>query len=125
MLARDPVAHVSLDSPFSVARLLEALRLAGARSAVTALLARDPVAHVNLRDPRGVAELLEALRFAWAGGAVTALAGRAADAGMFDLFLKACPGEASGYKFGREPDGTPSRSWQWQAPDHDVTPHEA
>ena len=48
--------------------------------------------------------------------AVTTLASRAANAGMFDLFLEFCPGEASSYPFGREPDETPSQSWKWQGP---------
>ena len=56
------------------------------------------------------------LRAAGASDAVTALAARAANAGKFDLFLKAYPGEASSYLFGREPDGTPSQSWKWQEP---------
>ncbi len=38
---------------------------------------------------------------------------RAADAGMFGLFLEARPGEAAAYRFGREPDGTPSPPWSW------------
>ncbi len=50
------------------------------------------------------------------GDAVTALAARAANAGMFDVFLEVRPDEASSYRFGREPDGTPSQSWNWQEP---------
>jgi hypothetical protein len=32
------------------------------------------------------------------------------------LFLAACPDEAAGYPFGREPDGLPSQPWKWQEP---------
>jgi hypothetical protein len=35
---------------------------------------------------------------------------------MFSLFLKACPDQAANYTTGREPDGTASRSWNWQQP---------
>jgi hypothetical protein len=70
-----------------------------------ALLARDPVGQASLDSPDPVAKLLEALRAAGAGDAVT-----------FDLFLEVCPGEASSYPVGREPDGTPSQPWRWQEP---------
>jgi hypothetical protein len=43
-----------------------------------------------------------------AAAAVRSLALRAADAGMFGLFLEARPDEAATYRFGREPDGTAS-----------------
>ena len=48
-------AHVSLDDPGAVARLLDRLREAGAHEQVTALLHRDPAAHVSLDDPGRVA----------------------------------------------------------------------
>ena len=65
-----------------------------------------------------VARLLVALREAGAAeAAVRALALRAADAGMFDLFLQARPDETATYRFGREPDGTPSPPWTWSEPD--------
>ncbi|MFE2823398.1 hypothetical protein ACFXGZ_09775, partial [Streptomyces sp. NPDC059271] len=59
-----------------VARLLEALREAGASEQVTALLARDPAAHAALDNPYAVARLLEALREAGASEQVTALLAR-------------------------------------------------
>ena len=64
-----------------------------------------------------VARLLVALREAGAAAAVQALALRAADAGMFGLFLDAQPDEAPTYRWGRDPDGTPSPSWSWSEPD--------
>ncbi|MEV0239925.1 hypothetical protein AB0I06_08320 [Streptomyces sp. NPDC050674] len=76
LLARDPAAHVVLDSPDAVARLLRALREAGADDQVTALLARDPAAHVVLDSPGAVAGLLRALREAGADDQVTALLAR-------------------------------------------------
>jgi hypothetical protein len=64
-----------------------------------------------------VARLLEALREAGAvEAAVRTLARRAADAGMFGLFLEARPDDAAAYRFGREPDGTPSPAWTWSEP---------
>jgi hypothetical protein len=116
LLARDPAAHASLDDPRGIAELLWGLRAAGAGEAVAALLARDPAAHASLDNPESVAALLAELRAAGADQAVTALATRTADAGMFDLFLEACPDEAASHPFGREPDGTPSQPWKWQEP---------
>jgi uncharacterized protein YidB (DUF937 family) len=116
-LAYRAAADAHLDSPEGVARLLRIIREMGAGDAVAALLARDPASHARLDDPGSVASLMRALREAGAGAAAAILANRVANAGMFDLFLRVCPGEASDYKFGREPDGTPSRPWRWQAPE--------
>jgi hypothetical protein len=118
-------AHgASLRAPQGVAQLLEELRRTGAGDAVQALLARDPSGQVSFDasqpfrpgDQLAVARLLAALREAGATEAVQVLAARAADAGMFGLFLEACPHEAPGYRFGREPDGTPSPPWSWSEP---------
>ena len=108
--------HVSLDDPRAVDMLLRELRAAEVGDAVTTLLARDPASHAHLDNSWAVAELLRALREAGADDAATALAGQAANAGMFDLFLEVCPDEASSYPFGREPDGTPSQTWNWIEP---------
>jgi uncharacterized protein YidB (DUF937 family) len=123
-LATRAAGQVSLDDPQGVARLLEELRAAGADEATGTLLARDPAGRVTvgfdqpsrLSRQRDVARLLEALREAGAGEAAEALACRAADAGMFGLFLEVHPDEAAGYRFGREPDGAPSRAWTWREP---------
>jgi hypothetical protein len=115
-LATRGAARVSLDDPGAVASLLGALGEAGASDAVAALLARDPARHVSPDDPRAVASLLRALGEAGASDAVAALATRAANAGKFRLFLEASPDDASSYRFGREPDGTPSQFWRWQEP---------
>jgi hypothetical protein len=119
-------AHgASLHDPQEVARLLDELRRTGAGDAVQVLLARDPSRQMALdasqpfRPDRqwAVGRLLVALREAEAAAAVRTLALRAADAGMFGLFLKARPDEAATYRFGREPDGTPSPPWVWSEPD--------
>jgi hypothetical protein len=116
-LAARAAAHAPLDDDTgAVARLLQTLRLAGERDAVHALLDRDPAAHAPLDDTGTVDELLQALRAVRATDAVDVLATRAANAGMFDLFLEACPDEALRYLFGREPDGTPSQPWRWEEP---------
>jgi hypothetical protein len=65
---------------------------------------------------RAVARLLAALREADAAEAVRILAARAADAGMFGLFLEVHPDQAARFRFGREPDGTGSPSWHWSEP---------
>jgi hypothetical protein len=118
-------AHgASLHDPQEVARLLDELRRTGAGDAVQALLARDPSRQLAIDAsqpfrpdrPWGVGRLLIALREAGAQEAVRTLALRAADAGMFGLFLQARPDEAASYRFGREPDGTPSPAWTWSDP---------
>src|SRR5262249_52780098 len=72
-------------------------------------------AQAALDDAESVAWLLEELREAGHGDAVRTLLDRAANAGRFDFFLNAHPDEASTYRFGREPDGTPSQSWRWES----------
>ncbi len=64
----------------------------------------------------GITELLGALDAAGASEAVTALAHRAANAGLFHLFLEVHPDGAASYLSGREPDGAPSQSRKWQEP---------
>ena len=138
-LADRAAAQASLGDPDAVARLLEALRWAGASDAICTLLARDPAAQVSLDksrhdaqqlktlrrggqvgfdndNSRDIIRLLEALREAGASAAVTALTTRAANVGMFDIFLGAHRDKASNYLLGREPDGDPSQSWRWQEP---------
>jgi hypothetical protein len=70
--------HAALDDPFGVARLLDALREAGAHDQAAALLARDPAAHAALDNPDAVALLLGGLRAAGAQDQAAALAARAA-----------------------------------------------
>jgi DNA-binding transcriptional ArsR family regulator len=121
----------SLHDPQGIARLLEELcrtgtelRRSRAGDAVQTLLARDPGRQVAIDasqpfrpgHQRAVARLLAALSEAGAAEAARALAVRAADAGMFALFLKVRPDEAVAYRFGREPDGTPSPPWSWSEP---------
>ena len=71
-------AHVALDDPGDVARLLDSLRKAGAHEQAAALLARDPAAHAVPDDPGGVARLLDSLRKAGADEQAAALTDRAA-----------------------------------------------
>ena len=66
------------------------------------------------------AVLMRAVRGAGAGGAAWTLAARAANAGAFSHFLEAYRDEASNYPFGREPNGAPSESWNWQEPTSDM-----
>ena len=72
------IAHVSLDDPAGVARLLASLREAGAEQQAAAVLRRDPAAHVSLDNPVAVADLLDSLREAGAEQQAAALADRAA-----------------------------------------------
>jgi len=136
VLASRAADGAGLADPQGVARLLEELRAAGASEAIRVLLARAPGrrAAPDASQPfrpgyhRAVARLLAALREAGAteagateagateAGAAEAaqtLAARAADAGMFSLFLDAHPDQAAAYRYGREPDGTPAQPWTW------------
>jgi hypothetical protein len=99
----------------AVAALLRELRRAEAHDALDAL-ARRAAHEVKLDNPLTVAALTWQLRGAGADDAITTLVGRAANAGMFRLFLDVRTGEPTSYQSGREPDGTPSRSWRWQEP---------
>ena len=116
LLARDPSGHASFGDPRGVAQLLRELRAVSADDAVRALLARDPASHADLDDPWAVDELLDALGEAGANPSARILADRAANAGMFDSYLKACPDRAPSYRFGREPNGAPSQPWSWHEP---------
>jgi uncharacterized protein YidB (DUF937 family) len=115
-LATRAVGHISVEDPWPVGWLLDALREAGASHAAIADLAARAAAGSSLDSPWSVGDLLEALRDAGASDQAHTLAGRAADAGMFGLFVKAYPDEAASYMSGREPDGTPSQPWKWQEP---------
>jgi uncharacterized protein YidB (DUF937 family) len=115
-LADRAVHEASLDSPADIAGLLNVLRTVGAEDAERALLARDPMAHLSLESRWHVARQLEQLRAAGHESLAQALLARAANAGSFDLLLELLPREATRYRFGREPDGTPSQPWNWQAP---------
>ena len=118
-LAARAAAQASLDNPGGVAQLLQALQAldpAGADDAARTLLDRDPAAQASLDDPGGVGALLQALAEAGAAAAARTLADRAANAGMFDLFLELRPDKAPNYLLGREPDGTPSQPWKWEEP---------
>jgi hypothetical protein len=124
VLASRAAHGASLHDPQDVAQLLEELRRTGAGDAVQILLARDPSRQVAFDASQpfrpgyqpAVARLLAALRAASADEAAQALTVRAADAGMFGLFLEARPDQAGAYRFGREPDGTPSPPWSWSEP---------
>jgi hypothetical protein len=59
---------------------------------------------------------MKVLSEAGAADAADALAARAADTGMFALFLERHPDQAALFRYGREPDGTPSQPWTWQEP---------
>jgi uncharacterized protein YidB (DUF937 family) len=124
ILAARAARGASLDDPQGVARLLEELGRTGAGDAVQALLVRDPGRQLTIdaSQPfrpgyqRAVARLLAALREAGAAEAVRILAARAADAGMFGLFLEVHPDQANRFRSGREPDGTRSPPWHWSEP---------
>jgi uncharacterized protein YidB (DUF937 family) len=70
------VGHAALDDSYDIARLLDALRRAGATEQVTALLARDPATHAPLDDSYAIARLLYALRAADANAQVAILLAR-------------------------------------------------
>jgi hypothetical protein len=111
-LARRAAAGAALDDPAAVADLLDAFRVADMDEHATGLLARDPAAHVVLDKGYTVTALLNVLRDMGAEGQVSGLIGRLPAAGLFGLFLHQANHQVL-YRFGREPDGTPTPSWGW------------
>ena len=103
----------ALDDPWGAAALLQAVREAGAEHAVVATLAARAARDATLDNHWGAAALLDALRQAGAEQAVATLAVRAANEGLWQWSLKASPGRAEQYPFGREPNGAAS-TWDWQ-----------
>ena len=106
------VAHIPLEDPDDVARLLRHPRQA-AHEQAAALAGRDPATHVSLRNPGGVARLLRELREACAHEQAAALARQ--------LPGQACSRTSAstrtpriGSGFGREADGRPARPWDWE-----------
>jgi len=118
--ARD-APQASLADPGGAAALLAGLRAAGDDEAARTLLDRDPARQARLDRPQDVARLIQALRAAGAGEAAGILARRAAEAGMFGVFLAyqsngTDAGGAVSYRYGREPDLTPAPPWRWAPP---------
>jgi uncharacterized protein YidB (DUF937 family) len=72
---RDPAGQARLDHPYDVARLLRALRAAGAGAAVTSLATRAAEG-ASLEAPQDIAQLLEELRAAGADEAARTLLAR-------------------------------------------------
>ena len=112
LLRRDPAAHVAVDDPGGVARLLDQLLAHGAPEQVAVLLRRDPAAHASLAYSDDVASLLDKLREAGADEQVTGLTGRLPGAGMFELFRRQRDPQDQ-FRFGREADGSPAKPWDW------------
>ena len=106
-------AHIPLDDPLVVAKMLYNLQDAGAEEQTAALLHRDPANRVALDDPAAVASLLRSLRETGAEQQTAALADRLPGAGMFELFLEQ-GGRQDRFRFGREADGSPAESWSWE-----------
>lgn len=96
--------------------LLQVMSGAGADDVIT-ILATRAARMADPDDPADIAALLIQLRNAGADDAARVLARRAANWGVFSFCLEFQPDEAARYKFGREPDGTPSPPWQWQQPE--------
>lgn len=86
---------------------------AGADDAVTILLARHPAEHTPLDDPHGVATLLDSLRAAGADDAVSVFRVRLKSRQLRVHLRDAPASEAEGFRYGREPDETPSAQWDW------------
>jgi hypothetical protein len=81
------------------------------------MLANRAAARAGLDVPWGVASLLSELQGAGAPDAVATLASRAANAGMFDIYLRFNGEPKTTYAMGREPDGQRSQPWTWRVPD--------
>ena len=109
--------EVGVTNPRPLLKLLWELYEAGAEEAACTLATR--VANgvdVSPYDRWDIAALLKTLGSIGASQAVTVLAERAANAGMFILFLESQPDQLATYRSGREPDGIPAYPWKWQEP---------
>ena len=116
LLARNPALHAALDDPGSVAMLLDWLRDAGAHEQVTAL--SDRAANVSLSTiastaPGRAGQLLYSLRKAGAQDHATLLIDRLPSEGLFEVFCWQGRHQAT-YRFGRNPGGSPAKSWNWE-----------
>ena len=110
LCARDLGALV-LDPPASVAFLLEAMWKAGAAEQAGALARRAAEGCGNLATGAGF--LLRALRHVGAEADATTLINRLPGEECFDHFLVEGDNKVA-YRFGREPDGTPTHPWGWE-----------
>jgi L-fucose mutarotase/ribose pyranase (RbsD/FucU family) len=119
-LATHAAGQANLHDPDTTAWLLRAMREVGADDAITTLLARDPVGQADIQPYRlhEVGNLVHALSEVGADDDANALATRAANLGHFRRLVghHGHPDEGSKYRFGREPDDTPSPPWSWQQP---------
>jgi hypothetical protein len=100
------ISPAGTDSP------LRALGEAGAHEQATALATRAATQFV-LDEPGNVARLLDALREAGAKEQIEMLVGRLPAEGQFRLFLDQADHQAL-YRLGREPDGSPAATWNWE-----------
>ena len=110
LCARDLGALV-LDPPASVAFLLEAMWKAGAAEQARALARRAAEGCGNLAT--GVKSLLHALRHVGAEAEAATLINRLPGEECFERFLADGDNKVV-YRFGREPDGTPTHPWGWE-----------
>ncbi|HWO68075.1 MAG TPA: hypothetical protein VNO31_49375, partial [Umezawaea sp.] len=111
LLDRDPVAAVALDHPDAVARLLDRLHRLGAHEQVVALAHRAATL-ATLDNSYFVGRLLDRLLEVGATEQVAELAKRLPAAGMAGHFMRIGDHEVT-FRFGREPEGTATESWDW------------
>jgi hypothetical protein len=112
VLAGDPAAHASLADPLAIADLLRALADAGA-SGQEAALSERVIAESSLGSAPIAALVLIALKDIGADELAADLIGRMPAGGQFRVFLEQ-DDNATRYRFGREPDGTPAAPWDWE-----------
>jgi len=117
-LAHRGVTDAPLEDPYGVAHLLNALP---SGDLATRLLARDPGTHVPISYDgnhmrHDVTFLAQSLRAAGAVAQADHLLRRLVAAGHFTDFDSLDNGEGPGdFRWGREPDGTPTQPWNWDA----------
>lgn len=109
LLARDPAAHVTLDTLGSVTVLLSVLREAGAQEQAAALAEWLPGAGMFdlFRDQDQVRRMWEAH-----ARNPTAMVGMPLPLRMVEL-IREREGRQDQFWFGREHDGSPARPWDW------------
>jgi hypothetical protein len=116
-LASRAVTGVPLDNPSGVALLLKSLPPG---DLVARLLARDPATHASIsyyenHQRHDVLFLAQQLRAAGAAAQADYLLRRLVAAGHFTDFCRNLDNDESldGFRWGRDPDGTPAEPWKW------------
>jgi hypothetical protein len=109
-LSCNPAVHAPATDAFAARILLDSLQAAGAIQQTAVFASRIAVSAALDCDAEDVTAVLESMRKAGATQQATTLARRLSPAGFFALLPEH---RESRFRFGRNPDGKPTKSWNW------------